>query len=133
MSYRCVKCAESHGPGNCPKENEDDPKCVNCQKKHPANYRGCQVAKSYLQKINFNKHAPSTLRHKNQNNTTSYVREGKTFSDMIKRGPVQHQQKKVQNTTTTTSKQEEQNSMYNSFNDEVSKLSKNKKLLSILF
>ena len=43
MQYRCVKCAENHGPGNCTKiDRTVDAFCVNCNSNgHPANYRKC--------------------------------------------------------------------------------------------
>lgn len=43
---RCVKCAGEHLTKNCErKERNKNVKCVNCQGNHPANYRGCLVAK----------------------------------------------------------------------------------------
>lgn len=43
MQYRCVKCIEQHGPGQCPKtDRTTEPYCINCNKTgHPANYRQC--------------------------------------------------------------------------------------------
>lgn len=46
MSYRCVKCNEGHGPGECkiPKMKNELNKlyCINCiSYGHPASYRGC--------------------------------------------------------------------------------------------
>lgn len=45
----CVKCAGMHDSRNCPKPANDPPKCSNCAESHPANYRGCVIAKE-LQK-----------------------------------------------------------------------------------
>ena len=42
---RCVKCAGHHNTVSCTKTRETPPKCYNCGENHPANYRGCIVAK----------------------------------------------------------------------------------------
>lgn len=42
---RCVKCTGKHLTKDCRKPAEDKPKCVHCGEAHPANYRGCIVAK----------------------------------------------------------------------------------------
>jgi hypothetical protein len=47
---RCVKCAGRHLTIECQKLETQNPKCVNFGEGHPANYRGCIVAKE-LQKI----------------------------------------------------------------------------------
>lgn len=47
---RCVKCAGAHDTSNCEMARETPAKCVNCLGDHPANYRGCEVARQ-LQKI----------------------------------------------------------------------------------
>lgn len=49
---RCVKCAGDHSTVECKKSAETEPKCCNCGKAHPANYRGCEVAKQLQQKRN---------------------------------------------------------------------------------
>lgn len=47
--FRCVKCTEDHGPGQCPRTLDPQlvantpAKCVNCKADHPANFRGCPV------------------------------------------------------------------------------------------
>jgi len=49
---RCVKCATEHLTNYCPeKVRDDNVKCVNCNKKHRANCRGCMVHKQIQQKI----------------------------------------------------------------------------------
>lgn len=52
----CVKCAGKHFTSVCNLSKDIPAKCVNCKGQHPANYRGCDVAKQ-LQKIrdNYNK------------------------------------------------------------------------------
>ena len=47
---RCVKCAGKHLTSKCEKPKHLKAKCINCNEAHPANYRGCMVAKE-LQKI----------------------------------------------------------------------------------
>jgi hypothetical protein len=42
---RCVKCAGKHTTESCNKPKEVPPKCYNSGENHPANYRGCTVAK----------------------------------------------------------------------------------------
>lgn len=42
---RCVKCTGKHLTRDCQKPAEEKPKCVHCGAPHPANYRGCIVAK----------------------------------------------------------------------------------------
>lgn len=57
---RCVKCAGKHTTADCQKPKNVEPKCVHCGKNHPANYRGCEVAKE-LQKIKLQRMKPSNL------------------------------------------------------------------------
>lgn len=46
---KCVKYADYHLTVNCRRPVDAKPGCSNCGKGHPANYRGCEVAKE-LQK-----------------------------------------------------------------------------------
>ncbi|KAI5751864.1 hypothetical protein M8J77_011563 [Diaphorina citri] len=45
ITPRCVKCAQNHLTINCEKQPNTRAKCANCNGDHPANYRGCSVAK----------------------------------------------------------------------------------------
>lgn len=45
----CVKCAGEHLTTSCTKTRNTPAKCINCSEEHPANYRGCTIAKE-LQK-----------------------------------------------------------------------------------
>lgn len=65
---RCVKCTGKHLTRDCNKTAEIKPKCVHCGEAHPANYRGCIVAKE-LQLLKNNK----TKGIKNNNNTKEKV------------------------------------------------------------
>lgn len=52
--YKCVKCTDSHNPGECQRKTKDQegtPKCVNCQGEHTANSRTCAAYVSYAEKI----------------------------------------------------------------------------------
>jgi hypothetical protein len=41
---RCVKCAAEHLTNDCPRKVRDvNIKCVKCNEKYPADYRGCMV------------------------------------------------------------------------------------------
>lgn len=44
-SPRCVKCGEGHESRSCNKPPDTKATCANCRGDHPANYRGCPVAK----------------------------------------------------------------------------------------
>jgi len=49
---RCVTCVTAHLTNECPRKVRDDNvRCVNCNEKHPANYRGCIVHNQIQQKI----------------------------------------------------------------------------------
>ena len=47
---RCVRCTAKHLTSECDKSKNTQPKCVHCGEGHPANYRGCMVAKE-IQKL----------------------------------------------------------------------------------
>lgn len=55
--YRCVKCTDTHLPGQCPRTltphiaENTLPSCVNCQATdHPANFRGCPAYLNVLKR-----------------------------------------------------------------------------------
>lgn len=51
--YRCVKCDEPHGVGECKRKNKEEgsPKCVNCKKDHAANYKNCEEAIKFAKRL----------------------------------------------------------------------------------
>ena len=54
--FKCVKCKDEHGPGECKRNAETDKPedvwCTNCGKKgHPASFRGCPKALALLKKV----------------------------------------------------------------------------------
>lgn len=56
---RCVKCLGKHLTIECVLNRNEAHTCVNCHGRHPANYRGCEVAKE-LQKIRNQKRKTDT-------------------------------------------------------------------------
>lgn len=54
MEFRCVKCGESHTPGECKIKESDGRDALSCilckQKGHPASYRSCPVYKEIEKK-----------------------------------------------------------------------------------
>lgn len=65
--YRCVKCIGVHEPGQCPKKEDDKPRCVNCQLFHPANYHGCIILKEFGKNSHPNRAAKPTQIRNRQN------------------------------------------------------------------
>lgn len=59
---RCVKCAGKHLTANCKLARVEKPKCANCGGPHPANYRGCVIAKELQMR------REKTLQDRNRNN-----------------------------------------------------------------
>lgn len=87
---RCVKCAGSHLTINCNLDKKAPPKCSNCHEAHPANYRGCMVAKE-LQKRRLAKNKVSkkktveTLNPNQQKLPTPKIIKGVSYSDVAKK------------------------------------------------
>lgn len=48
---RCVKCTDPHLTKDCTKPQSKEPKCVNCDGNHPANYRSCTAYLTHLEKV----------------------------------------------------------------------------------
>lgn len=67
MQYRCVKCLNSHKPGECPRKSRNDegsPMCVNCNGEHAANSRVCKFHSEYKERIErqrTSRHPPALL------------------------------------------------------------------------
>lgn len=47
---KCVKCGEEHLSSMCAKGNDIPARCANCNKTHPASYRGCEVYQDLITK-----------------------------------------------------------------------------------
>lgn len=78
---RCVKCAGSHLTIDCKLDRTSTPKCVNCHEAHPANYRGCIVAKE-LKKRRLAK--KKVTKPTQQKLPTPRVVEGVLYSDTVR-------------------------------------------------
>lgn len=68
--YKCVKCGNDHETAHCKKEKSAPPRCCNCGEAHPANYRGCIVAKK-LQELRDKKNNNNNTNGNNTNNKTT--------------------------------------------------------------
>lgn len=87
---RCVKCPGKHSTADCKKSDESEPKCVNCGEAHPANYRGCMVAKE-LQSIKNNRHRKSEHERPQEEeikkrpilNKIAASRQQRTYADIV--------------------------------------------------
>lgn len=69
LEYRCVKCTERHAPGDCPLEDDQPAKCVNCNDAHPASYKKCPVYTKYAE--NLKKPQKNTGKNMNKNNASN--------------------------------------------------------------
>lgn len=47
------RCAGKHLTRECKKSKDGSPLCANCHENHPANYRGCEVAKTLQKRRNY--------------------------------------------------------------------------------
>lgn len=66
-AFKCVKCGNSHNTKFCEKDKSTPPKCCNCGEAHPANYRGCSVAKK-LQELRDKKMKSGSFQMQNKQN-----------------------------------------------------------------
>lgn len=86
----CVKCAGNHLTSDCKKARDLPAKCINCTEAHPANYRGCTVAKE-LQK----RRAIVTKAKKPVNYTKpvaqNTVQPGVTYAEQVQSKPAETQ------------------------------------------
>ncbi len=89
---RCVKCSGKHMTQVCTVGRDVPAKCINCKGQHPANYRGCEVAKQ-LQKLrdqprnhpqNLEYRKIQTTKQMDQNLPSSSAGQMKTFSQIVK-------------------------------------------------
>lgn len=94
--YKCVKCGNNHPTKDCTKPQTELPKCCNCLENHPANYRGCSVAKK-LQQMR-DKRAPIKPNNSNFNPQTKKQEMSKqppASQGANKQPPTTHQNKNV--------------------------------------
>lgn len=65
LPYRCVKCLQSHAPGECTRKNRDEgqPSCVNCGVEgHASNSPTCPFLRKHAERINAKKKPSSQPR-----------------------------------------------------------------------
>lgn len=103
MNFKCVKCSDSHIPGNCPLDNDPEAnnklKCANCQMSHTANYRGCTKYKDVLKKRI--KHTENVISNGNSiiNQTNSLVKKNISFAEALKTSSDNSTSQKYNNTS----------------------------------
>lgn len=83
---RCVKCAGSHLTIDCRIDAKAPPKCSNCHEAHPANYRGCVVAKE-LQKRRLANKKVEVTKPQQQKLLTPRPVNGALYSDVARKAP----------------------------------------------
>lgn len=81
---RCVSCSGNHLTIECKVDRKAPPKCANCHEAHPANYRGCLVAKELKKRRQMKKKANVT-KPKPQKIPTPKVVQGQLFSEVVKK------------------------------------------------
>lgn len=98
---RCVKCAGSHLTADCTIDRKAPPKCSNCQEAHPANYRGCVIAKE-LQKRRAVKKKADVQRSniKQQKQITLSKPETGSYADVVRKNSVIPMRQKTQKNLT---------------------------------
>lgn len=94
LEARCVKCAGHHLTLECDLKNEGKAKCVHCGESHPANYRGCLVAKEIQniknKKLKDQRHQTKKQQeHVEKNQSHSLRRPGVNYSDVVA-GEIMH-------------------------------------------
>lgn len=126
---RCVKCAGKHLTTNCKAIRLEKAKCANCGEAHPANYRGCVIAKE------LQKRREKTLQERNRNNqrkttaqqTAALVKNSQNFPTLPNAGPVPQQ-----NTAGNSYAQKTKNKSQQGMKEEINLDAINKTLQAIL-
>lgn len=78
LEYRCVKCTDSHAPGDCPLENDQPATCVNCKESHPASYKKCPAYTKYVENMKKPQRQKTGKNLSNTNNVKSSIFSSKT-------------------------------------------------------
>lgn len=90
LPYRCVKCTNTHEPGQCPSttmKNKFKPKCVNCNGNHTANdAANCEVFKKVIESKE-KKQKPVNKKSISVNKQSS-LRSNQTYADRVKSNSV---------------------------------------------
>ena len=101
---RCVKCAGKHLTKNCSMNRQTVPKCINCKEAHPANYRGCVVAKELQKRRNailkpqLQNRRQIQIRNKEENSEREGNNFPKTFAQAIADNPKKEQESPITET-----------------------------------
>lgn len=89
--FRCVKCCDSHSPGECPTDhlprtdsNRRTPSCVNCGQDHPANYRGCQAHIALIKAKQARKQEIRERQHFQQRSANTYRSPNVSFAQAVR-------------------------------------------------
>lgn len=113
LGYRCVKCSESHKPGECAlNENSDRSqlKCANCgETGHPANYKGCRFYKQTLEKIKINQQNNEQRINERIRKISRRVTPGISFADCLTTNPDPTTQKNIPTHTRNQTSYKEKN------------------------
>lgn len=89
----CVKCAGNHSTKECEKPKAVAPKCSNCHEAHPANYRGCIVAKELQKRRNTTKPKEKVLNQKPMKIASRKVVQGISYANVLSQTNIQPDQK----------------------------------------
>lgn len=90
LKFRCVKCNETHDPGNCKIQTSEGLVekssifCVHCQNYgHPASYRGCPKLVEYDKKIKKKLEEESEIRRSKIDKFANRVNPGISYSTVV--------------------------------------------------
>lgn len=92
---RCVKCGGTHLTIECKLDKKAPPKCCNCQEAHPANYRGCVVAKELQKRRAVKKKAEVPKPQIQKPNTPTISKKG-SYAEVVRKSSVTPMRQKTQ-------------------------------------
>jgi len=134
---RCVKCAGKHLTKNCSMNRQMEPKCINCKEAHPANYRGCVVAKELQKRRNaiLKPQLQKRRQIQTRNKEDKSEREGnnfpKTFAQAIADNPKKEQESPITETLALIlNKIDEQNNINKMISNRLEELEQNVRKIS---
>ena len=90
LEYRCVKCNQTHTPGNCnlkrTEENTTTPYCANCKEiGHPASYKGCPIYREIKKRAEIRRNTKEKEKdYKDIDHQNSIRIEGVQYADLFK-------------------------------------------------
>lgn len=127
LPFRCVKCTDTHEPGQCPStklKNKFKPKCVNCNGNHTANdATNCDVFKKVIASKKSKKQKPTKQINKQ---SSSLNKQSSVRSSQVNPVKVQsfskEKQVKTSDTININKFMENQNKMMNEFMSTMQKM-----------